>query len=240
MQILLSIILATFIVSLISFIGIITLSLKQKLLEKILLFLVALSAGVLLGTAFLHLIPESIEKTNSTFLLILVGFIIFFIIEKFLHWQHCHEEHCEVHSFAYMSLVGNSIHNFLDGLIIAGSFLVSFPLGFATTIAIALHEIPQEIGNFGVLIYGGFKIKKALIINFAITLTKVLGGVAGFFLASSFSLDFVPAIAAGGFIYIAASDLIPELKNKPQHIIHFLIFLLGIFLMWLIKSLGIS
>lgn len=239
MNSLISIILATFIVSLISFIGVFTLSIKEKLLNKLLLSLVALSAGALIGSAFLHLIPEA-SSLSYVYLLVILGFVLFFIIEKFLHWQHCHEEHCEVHTFAYMSLVGSSIHNFLDGVIIASSFMVSIPLGFVTTIAIALHEIPQEIGNFGVLIYGGFKTKKALVINFLVTLTKVLGGIAGFFLAESINLSFVPALAAGGFIYIAASDLIPELKNKSRSFLHLLIFILGLAIMYLIKLLGFS
>ena len=233
---------ATFIVSLLSFIGILTLSIRQKLLGKILLSLVALSAGALIGGAFLHLIPEAVEKTNNAFIMIIAGFVLFFIIEKVLHWQHCHEGKCEIHTFAYMNLIGGGIHNFLDGLIIASSFLINFSLGLSTTIAIALHEIPQEIGNFGVLIYGGFKIKKALITNFLITSTKILGGIAGFFLSSSLhiQLTIIPAIAAGGFIHIAASDLIPELKDKPNSLIHFIVFLLGLGIMYELKFLGVA
>ena len=240
MSTLLLIILATFIISLISFIGILTLSIKKKILNNILLFLISLSAGVLIGSAFLHLIPESLEQTSYTFLLIIAGFVLFFIIERVLHWQHCHEGKCEVHTFAYMALIGNSIHNFIDGLIIASAFVISSSLGLTTTIAIALHEIPQEIGNFGVLVYGGFKARKAILINFSITLTKVLGGLVGFFLAESLNLSFIPAIAAGGFIYIAASDLIPELRDKPNSIINLIIFLLGISLMYFLKLAGVS
>ena len=239
MNTLIVILLATFLVSLLSFMGVLTLAIKQKILEKILLSLVALSAGSLIGVAFLHLIPEAANLKN-VYLLVILGFVIFFIIEKFLHWQHCHEGHCEVHTFAYMNLIGSAIHNILYGIIIASSFILSLPLGITTSIAIALHEIPQEIGNFGVLIYGGFKIKKALIINFLITSTKIIGGLLGFFLAESINLDFIPAIAAGGFLYISASDLIPELKNKPNAILHLLIFIIGLGLMWLIKFLGFS
>ncbi len=201
----------------------------------------ALSAGALIGTAFLHLLPESLEVKNA-FLLVLGGFVLFFIIERFLHWQHCHEEHCEVHTFAYMSLIGNSIHNFIDGLIIASSFLVARSLGIVTTIAIAVHEIPQEIGNFGVLIHGGFKINRALVINFLVTLTKVIGGLAGFFIFKYYNipLAYITAIAAGGFIYIAASDLLPELREKTNSFLHLVIFILGISLMWLIKLAGFS
>lgn len=242
MQTLLLILISTFVVSLISFIGIITLSFKQKFLEKILLFLVSLSAGALIGSAFLHLIPESIEKTSYTFILVIMGFVIFFTIEKFLHWQHCHEQHCKIHTFAYLNLVGDFFHNFLDGLIIASSFIISNNLGLTTTLAIIIHEIPQEIGDFGVLIYGGFSKRKALMLNFLVALTAIIGGIAGFFL-SSFSnlfLIFIPPIAAGGFIYIAASDLIPELKDKPQSFFHLAIFILGIFLMLCLKFLGVN
>jgi len=246
MSILLNILIATFIVSLISFIGVITLAIKDKFLNKILLYLVALSAGVLIGGAFLHLIPEAIGKLkgDSMFILIILGFVIFFVIEKVLHWQHCHEKNCKVHTFAYMNLVGDFFHNFLDGLIIAGSFLLSIPLGISTTIAIAIHEIPQEIGDFGVLIYGGLSKRKALTLNFLTALTAVLGGLIGYFISSlsPLFLSIIPAIAAGGFIYIAASDLIPELREDSTNhsILHFIIFLLGILLMWYLKSLGIS
>lgn len=233
---------STIIISLISFVGILTLLIKKNFLQKILLVLVALSAGSLLGSAFLHLIPESIEKTSYTFILVIAGFLVFFLIEKFLHWQHCHEEHCEVHTFAYMNLVGDFFHNFLDGLIIAGSFIISTPLGLATSLAIIIHEIPQEIGDFGVLIYGGFSRRKAVLLNFLIALTAVFGGVIGFFLSSASEtfLSIIPAIAAGGFIYIAASDLIPELKDKPNSLLNILIFILGILIMYGVKFLGVS
>ena len=177
------IILATVVVSFLSFVGIFTLSLKAKMLNKILLILVGLSAGTLMGGAFLHLLPEATEDNTGldVFVYVLVGFIIFFIIEKVLHWRHCHKGECEIHTFTYMNLIGDSIHNFIDGLIMAASFVVSIPLGITTTIAISSHEIPQEIGDFGVLIYGGFSKKKALLLNFLVALTAVLGGLIGYF-----------------------------------------------------------
>jgi zinc and cadmium transporter len=162
------IIITTIIITFIAFIGFFTLSINENILNKILLVLVSLSAGALMGGAFLHLIPESIKKSNGTdiFIIVLFGFIIILIIEKILYWRYCHDGKCDVHTFHYMNLIGDSIHNFIDGLIIAASYIASIPLGFTTTIAIVAHEIPQEIDDFGVLIYGGFEKKKAILLNF--------------------------------------------------------------------------
>ena len=180
------ILLSTTLITFIAFIGIFTLAINEKFLNKILIILVSLSAGALMGGAFLHLIPESVEESNGTdiFIIILIGFIIFFLIEKILHWRHCHNGKCDVHTFHYMNLIGDSIHNFIDGLIIAAGFVVSIPLGFTTTIAIIAHEIPQEIGDFGVLIYGGFEKKKAIILNFLVAFTIVIGGIVGYFISN--------------------------------------------------------
>jgi len=231
-------------VSIIAFIGILTLLLKERLFEKILLGFVALSAGALLGGAFLHLIPEAIEQFTSQniFFYVLVGFALFFLIEKLLHWRHCHKGKCPVHTFAYMNLFGETIHNFVDGLIIAASYIVSIPLGIATTIAVALHEIPQELGDFGVLVYGGFSKVNALILNFIIALTAIIGGIFGYFLSGyveGYAMFLLP-FAAGGFIYISASDLIPEIRkeiNLKKSIITFSVFILGILIMLLLKML---
>ncbi len=234
--------------SLFSLVGALTISLSDKLLKKILLSLVGLSAGTLLGGAFLHLIPEALHEfedglgVDNMFLLVLVGFVVFFILEKLL-WRHCHEKDCKIHTFAYINLFGDGIHNFIDGLIIAASFLTSIELGIIATIAVSVHEIPQEIGDFGVLVYGGLPKKKALLFNFISALTALLGGVLGYFLIpemGEFQFYILP-IAAGGFIYIAASDLIPELHKehrKWRTIMAFLTFLFGIFLMWLVKFMS--
>lgn len=236
------IIISTTVIALFALVGIFTLALKEKLLEKILLFLVSLSAGALMGGAFLHLLPEAVEKSEGVdiFLWVLVAFIAFFLVEKLLHWRHCHKGHCEVHTFGFMNLFGDSVHNFIDGLIIAGSFTVSTHLGLITVLAVALHEIPQEIGDFGVLVYAGFKKKKALILNFFIALTVVLGGIFGFYLTGFFesSIKFLLPFAAGGFIYIAASDLLPEIRKETglsKSLVSFGIFLAGIVLMYLLR-----
>lgn len=243
MHVLLWIIISTFLISLLAFVGIITLTLKEKIFKKILLGLVALSAGALMGGAFLHLIPTTIELFGSgltIFSFVLLGFVLFYFIEKILHWRHCHEHKCKVHTFAYMNLVGEFVHNFIDGLIIAVSFVINIPLGIATTIAIALHEIPQEIGDFGVLIYGGFDKFKAIMLNFGIALTVVFGGIVGFFVSDlvEASRVFLLPFAAGGFLYIAASDLIPEIRKEQslvKSLIHLGMFILGIIIMYAVK-----
>lgn len=241
---LLYIFLATFIVSLFSFVGVVSLALKDKILNKILLVLIGLSAGALMGGALLHLLPEAVEKSDGLdiYLLVLVGFILFFLIEKVLHWRHCHKGHCDVHTFHYMNLVGDSIHNFIDGLIMAASFVVSVPLGITTTIAIATHEIPQEIGDFGVLLYGGFSKRKAILMNFIVALTAVFGGIVGYFLSSLVEdiVIYVLPFAAGGFIYIAATDLVPEIRKEldmRKYMATLLVFICGILIMWVTKVL---
>ncbi|MGB9521751.1 MAG: ZIP family metal transporter, partial [Anaerolineales bacterium] len=146
------ILLATFIVSLISFIGAATLVLSENMLKKILLAQIGFAAGAMIGGGFLHLLPEAIASGTASledvFLMVIVGFVIFFILEKLL-WRHCHERACPIHTFAYLNLIGDGVHNFIDGLIMAASFVVSVPLGLTATIAIAAHEIPQELGDFG-------------------------------------------------------------------------------------------
>ena len=238
MNILIQIILATFLISLISFIGILALTLKRKFLDNILLILVAFAAGALIGGAFLHLIPEASENLpieNISFYVI-GGFALFFFIEKILHWRHCHKGKCKIHTFSYLILFGDAIHNFLDGLIIAASFIISPAVGLASSIAIALHEIPQEIGDFGILVYGGIKPRKALFLNFLTALTAILGGIIGFFLSEAIEplSTLILPMAAGGFVYIAASDLIPELTKEAKlkkSLITFVMFLMGIALM---------
>lgn len=239
------ILISNFIISLVGLIGIFTLTIKEKLLQKILLFLVSLSAGALMGGAFIHLLPEAQEKyrDGNMFLIVLLSFIFFFLIEKLLHWRHCHKGKCEIHTFGYMNLFGDSIHNFIDGLVIAATFLTDIKLGIATSLAVILHEIPQEIGDFGVLLYAGFGKKKAIIANFLIALTAVLGGLVGYFL--SFSIDrfttYLLPFTAGGFIYIAASDLMPEIRketNLKKSLVSFAVFIMGVLLMFLVKLIG--
>ncbi|MCS7258058.1 MAG: ZIP family metal transporter [candidate division WOR-3 bacterium] len=213
-------IIAVIVVSVISLIGIIFILVKEAVLRKILLFLVSFSAGSLLSAAFVHLIPEAYEKFGNTPLIsvfIISGILIFFVLEKFLRWRHCHipTSKAHPHPIAFLNLIGDTVHNFIDGLLIGGSFLVSNKIGLATTIAVVLHEIPQEIGDFGVLLYGNFSIRKALAVNFLSALAAVLGTVVSLIVGNiviEYAYYLMP-IAAGGFVYVAGTDLIPELHH---------------------------
>jgi len=226
---------ASIVVSLISLIGIVTLLFKEKRLNEILIPLIGFSAGGLIGGAFLHLLPEALEQTEShaVFSYLILGFISFFILEKYLHWRHCHNGICAIHTFTYLNLIGDAVHNFTDGLVIGASFLVSINFGLITTLIIIIHEIPQEIGDFGVLVYGGFSRLKALYYNFIIALTCIIGTIAGYFISVSvqdFSLFLLP-FTAGGFIYIGACDLVPELHKQQdlkKSVSSLLAFLYGI------------
>jgi zinc and cadmium transporter len=214
------------IISAISLAGVLVLWMKDRQLNKILLYLVSFSVGGLFGDAFIHLIPEAIEESGfgtSVSVLILFGILSSFIVEKFLQWRHCHiptsSEH--PHSFAYMNLLGDAVHNLIDGLIVGGSYLASIPIGISTTLAVIFHEIPQELGDFGVLIHGGFSKTKALRFNFLTALTAVLGAVIALVLGATLE-GFIPLLipfAAGNFIYIAGSDLIPELRKDEPNLI---------------------
>ena len=236
---------STILVSLISLVGALTLFLNEKILNKIVLLLVGFSAGALLGGAFFHLLPEATAQTDVkiVYLWVIFGILAFFVLEKLLYWRHCHKEKCEVHTFTYLSLVGDGFHNLIDGMVIAASYLVNFQTGIVTTIAIISHEIPQELGDFGILIYGGFSKGKALFWNFMSALTAVAGTFIGFYLYEHFqgSIPLMLGFTAGGFIYIAGTDLIPELhKKKINDFANFgsLFFIFGLVFMYITALLG--
>lgn len=244
-EILVNSIIAAVATSLLSLVGIFTFAIKKNKFKKLSMFLVAFSTGALLGGAFLHLLPESIvEKGNlEPYIYLLIGVVVFYVLERFLKWHHCHgEDDCGVHTFTYMSLIGDGVHNFIDGLIIISAFNISPEAGIATTLAIASHEIPQELSDFGVLIHGGFSKKKALVWNFLSATAAIAGVLIGFMLLNwvSHMSAFLLPFAAGGFIYISMSDLIPELhkeNNLKKSFIYFSIFILGLVFMYLTKIL---
>ena len=208
-------------VSLVSLVGIFSLSLREEWIRKYIFIFVSLAVGALLGDAFIHLIPEAFEESaSSAGLFIIIGVLIFFTLEKFLHWHHHGEDEGEahIHPVGKLVLFSDGIHNFIDGVIIGVSFMVSVPVGLATTLAVILHEIPQEIGDFAVLLHAGYTKKRALYLNFLSALFAILGTVVAFLLGESgeaFTTWVLP-FAAGGFIYIATSDLIPELHKTKE------------------------
>ncbi len=227
-------IISTIIVSLLSLVGIFFIPLKEKSLTSLLSHLIAFAGGVLFSVSFLHLLPEVLETIppGITFLFFAIGFLIFYLLERFLLWHHCHRKECPVHPFTYLNLYGDGLHNFIDGVIIAGGYLSGITAGILVTVAAIAHELPQEIGDFSLLVYGGFSKRKALFYNYLSAATAILGCIMGFLLFSKLSslLPYLLAIAAGNFTYIATSDIIPELhkeENLKKSFLSFLFFLSG-------------
>ena len=226
------------IVSFISLISIFTLGIKQERLQSILLYLVSFSAGALLGDVFIHILPEIMqgEAALQNGIYVLAGIMLFFVLERLLLWHHSHSSHEEeIHSVVYLTIVGDALHNFLDGVAIAAAFLISIPVGIATATAVIFHEIPQEIGQFAILVHGGWSKKKALLYNFFSALTAIAGAL----LVLVFAQDFQEApamllgLSAASFIYIAMSDLIPELQ-KERHLGRFVLQLV-----WMTAGIGV-
>lgn len=219
------------VVSLVSFIGLWMLSLKQNVLEKMLLFLVSFAVGALLGDAFLHLLPKALHEGAEPVefgAYALAGTIIFFLIEKFLRWHHRHifnniddtahheHHHAYIKPYVWMNLVGDGIHNFIDGMVIGGSYLISMPLGITTTLAVVIHEGAQEMGDFAVLMKGGLSRSKALFYNFLSSITAIIGGILTFVIGTRTEnvASFLIPFTFAGFIYIATATLIPELHHE--------------------------
>lgn len=241
-MILVYIILATLGISLISLVGILFIGMKEKTLDNLIEYLVSFAVGGLLGGSFFHLLPEAAEsETPLMYTYILFGIIFFFLLEKILHWRHCHKGQCEAHTFTYLNLIGDGAHNFIDGMIITASFVTDVRLGIATTLAVAAHEIPQETGDFGVLVYGGFSRLKALSYNLLTALTAITGALIAYFSFERiyWMKDILIPFTAGGFIYIALVDLIPELHKKKKGgklFVQTAMIGLGLLLMWGLKA----
>lgn len=245
----LSTLLAVSIVSLISLIGAFFLIFEESKLKKFLKYMVGFSTGAIFGDVFLHLLPEIVKNTGFSLnisLFVLSGILLGFITEKIICWHHCHipVSKTHIHSFALMNIFGDIFHNFLDGVVIAASFLINFDVGLATTTAVVFHEIPHEIGNFGILLHGGFSKQKALFYNFLTACVSIVGAVLTLVFSGFISNTemFLSAIAAGNFIYIAGSDLIPELhkdESVKNGAIQFLFIFAGILVMFLFLKMEI-
>ncbi len=231
------------IVSLLSLIGLATIALDENRLRKILMFMVSFAVGGLFGDVFIHIFPDVYGKGKdlAVSLGVLGGIFLFFVLEKFIYWRHCHSTECVAHTkpFVFLNLIGDAVHNFFDGVIIGASYTASIPLGIATTLAVVLHEIPHEVGDYGILIHGGLSRWRALFLNFVCATVAILGTILALFIGAklkSFAFYAMP-FTAGGFIYIAGSDLIPELHkeaNIGRSLFQFAAIVLGVALMSLL------
>lgn len=214
--------------SVIALVGSTTLLLSEDMLRRLLLPLVAFAAGSLLGGAFFHMLPSALGEMGDPTLVfswLLAGFLIFFVIEQFLHWHHCHRDVAECREpLTYLILLGDGLHNFMGGLAVASAFLVDVRLGVTTWVAAAAHEVPQELGDFAVLVHGGWAARRALFFNLLSGLTFLVGSLAAYVASRQLDVDFLLPLAAGNFVYIAASDLVPEV-NKNDTIRHNLLHL---------------
>lgn len=239
----------TLLISILALLGIFTFTLKEDTFQKLLQPLVSFAAGAFIGAALFEFIPEILhefEVHNGDLLgpfLITFGFVFFFILEEFLEWHHCHEAPCEhegesKEAFSYLILISNGVHNFVDGLIVGAAFLVAIPLGIATSVAVAAHEIPQELGNFGILVYGGWDKTKAIFVNLGASIMIVPGGIAAYYAAQLINPVYLVGFAAGSFLYIGAADLIPEVHGEAElkkSMITIVMFLSGISIIVFIK-----
>lgn len=238
-----SIILFGLLMSAVSLSGGLIMLLQKQIQIKLFLPLVAFSAGSLIGGAFFLMIPEGLhhfDKINEFFLILLAGFSMFFILEQFLHYHHCKKAESDCRKpMSYLILIGDGLHNLIGGLSIAGLFIIDFRIGFLAWLGAVFHEIPQELGDFAALVHSGWEKKKALLYNFLSSLTFLIGGLITFFISSKIDVSFLIPFAAGNFIYIGATDLIPEVNKQTtlkDNLVHFLFFAIGIFIMFILSQ----
>ena len=236
------ILLSGLLMSAVALVGSLTLLLPEATLNRIVMPLVAFAAGSLLGGAFFHMLPAAAARTEDlawVFLWVMLGFALFFALEQFLHWHHCHRASADCRKpLTYLILLGDGLHNFLGGLGVGGVFLIDVRLGLAAWLAALAHEIPQELGDFGVLIHGGWKRGSALLFNLLSGLTFLVGALVTYAASTVIEVDFLVPFAAGNFLYIGASDLVPEVnkhRSARASVIHFLAFAGGIAVLWVIR-----
>ncbi len=232
-----------FLMSAIALVGAFTLLLRKETFDRLILPLVALAAGSLIGGALFHMIPASLASRFLSPIQVMgwlaAGFVTFFALEQFLHYHHCHRRSSACRKpLSYLILIGDGIHNFLGGFAVAGSFLVDIRLGMTTWLAAAAHEVPQEFGDFAALVHGGMSKRNALLLNFVSALAFPLGAAATYFISFQINTDFLIAFAAGNFLYIGASDLVPEVNKARgirENFVHFFSFLAGLALLFLVR-----
>lgn len=224
--------------SAIALVGSVTAFLPRRVLDRLILPLVALAAGSMLGGALFHMIPEAVTALGNgleIYLFLAIGFLTFFCLEQFLHWHHCHRGLDAPHrTFGTLLLLADGVHNFVGGLAVAGAFLIDIRVGIATWLAAAAHEVPQELGDFGALVHSGWSRGHALLLNFLCGLSFPAGALLAWALSHAVDVRFLLPFAAGNFLYIAAADLIPEVNRHPQWrqaVVHFLCFTTGLALL---------
>jgi zinc and cadmium transporter len=243
-MLLLSIVASSAAISLVSLLGGFGLIHKFTQNRKLLPFFVSFAAGVMLATAFFDLFPEALElgDADTIFLPAFLGIVLFFFLERFVLWFHHHDDHHSLKPSAILITFGDAIHNFIDGVVIAAAFITNPALGVVTTLAIAAHEIPHEMADFSVLIHSGMSRAKALFYNFLSGVTAVAGSILGYFFLESLegAIPFLLSFTAGMFIYIACSDLIPDLHQEfkeKRNWLQVVPFIVGIVLIYLVINL---
>ncbi len=219
---------------------------QEKLAKKISHFLVSFGAGALIGVTFFDLLPEALElgSVERVMTSVLIGFVLFYIVEKALGWYHCHDaDHCESKAPVYLIVAGDFVHNFIDGMLLSATFLIDVRLGIAAAIGVLLHELPQEVGDFGILLHSGLKKGKVIAYNLLSAAGALVGAVLVFFFEHQLegAQWWLLAIVAGNFLYIAAVDLIPAThhhddKTSHTEVYHVFAFLLGVMLMWVVST----
>ena len=220
-------------------VGAVTLLLPEAMFKKLIMPLVSLAAGTLIGGAFFHLLPEAVTKLGNikfVYLWLVLGFISFLMLEQFLHWHHCHRSLIRHHPVSYLILIADGIHNFIGGLAVGAAFIIDIKLGILTWFIAVAHEIPQELGDFGILIHSGWMKRSALIYNFISAITFLIGGIFAYIISEEINVAILLAFGAGNFIYIGAADLIPLMRSKYLYdqILQFGFFTIGVFIMYIL------
>lgn len=248
MQVLLWIIGSGVLMSLIALFAGVALLMREQTVRGLLLPMVAFAAGSLIGGAFFHMIPAALQQIaadTTVWMLLIAGFATFFALEQLLHWHHGHgvgDEEGTRHAkpLTYLILLGDGLHNFIGGAAIAGTFLIDIRLGAATWLAAALHEVPQGLGDFAVLVHGGWSRARALLFSWLSALTFLVGGLLTYAFQGAFDASYLVPFAAGNFLYIGAADLVPEVNKSGSlrgNALHFLMFIAGVALLYLARAL---
>jgi zinc and cadmium transporter len=226
--------------SAIALVGSITLLLPQQVFVRMVYPLVALAAGSLLGGALFHMLPRSVSALGNgltAYGWVALGIVAFLVLEQYLHWHHCHRPVATHRPVGYLILIADGVHNFIGGLAVASAFLLDIRLGIVTWLVAAAHEVPQELGDFGILVHSGWSRRRALSYNLASALTFLVGGIVAYGLAGSVDVTVLVPFAAGNFIYIAVADLIPQLttqENPSDKVVHTASFVAGLGALYLL------